>query len=249
MDEKKLYASENNTTTDTSFFPSIPTTSNTENLAIQALIEQANKPRAEEILQNSQTIAVPVIKPTSHTEETYSTAQNTVQDDAHPKNDTPTLPNFVGLIPAIRARYQDSPALSVLFTILLGLVLGISLVATLCIMASIYIACAFAVLLASLILIAICAALLAVATGGLCYGIVQLFTHGILVGLLEVGLALILSGIVLALNALCNELTRGQLPRLLRFLTRKFWFLLRCLIAFVLGSKLFTKKDKKEAQQ
>ena len=251
MDEKNTREQPASNQYNSDFFPSIRHTSTDEKNAIKELIAQAPSAKAPASVTPSETIAIPVTAPEK--KEAASAPEPPVEPkktetvDANIKGkNRRAIPDFPGLIPETLKKYDDSPALKVILTILIGAGLFVALLVTIGAMASIYLACIGAILLCAITLFAICAALVAIGAGGLCYGIVQLFTRGFLIGFLEIGLALILSGFILALTALSDELTKGQLPKLMRFLTRWFIYLLRFLLAFVFGARHFRKKEVAE---
>ena len=158
----------------------------------------------------------------------------------------PMIPNFVGLIPQTKLQYQDSPLKRFLFGACITLLLAIILLISLTIITAIYAGVILSALLLSLVIICICIGLIAIGIGGLVYGIVLIFTHGILTGLFEVGLCLILFSVILALTALASELSTGQLPRFIRYLTRLFLYLFVYLLSYVFGASKFRPDNRKE---
>ncbi len=159
------------------------------------------------------------------------------------------LPFFKGIIPTAQKKYEDSPAKRKAYAFTAGFLLCLVLFILLTAILATYIIVSAALLFCALLVLCVCAILIAIAIAGLCYGIVQLFTNGVWVGLIEIGLALTVSGVILALTALAGELSTGQLPRLLRFLTRCFVYCFLSMIAFVFGSERFLPADGKEVNQ
>ena len=237
------------TTTDgTVFFPAIQTTSEEENAIIDALINQTDPQstpaKAEESVYFDE-------ESVTESEDPLISLNQTPGNPA-PKNTRihfKKIPDFSGVIPSLRARFANSKPKQIFAVGSVGLLLSVILLLALFVMIGIYAVSAAIILCLSLVLLLFCICLIAIGIAGLCYGIILLFTHGVLIGLIEIGLSMILFGLILALSALSGELATGQLPKLLKFLTRLFVYLIVYVLSYVFGSAKFTPKTDKEAKQ
>ena len=235
------------TAEDTVFFPAIESTSEEENALIDALVHKADEFGQADANEETVFFEEGVEDATKKIELEVSSAPSTQPEKK--RIQFKKIPDFVGVIPAIRARFANSKGAQVITLAFVGILLAAVLLLTLCTMVASYAISAAAILCLSLILLLFCIGLIAVGIAGLCYGIILLFTHGVLIGLIEIGLAMVLFGIILALSALSGELATGQLPKLLKFLTRLFVYLIVYVLSFVFGSARFTPDTKKEAKQ
>lgn len=242
MEEKRLASDTFDTASDSSsFFPAIQDATKEEAEQIDRLIQAAEQPLPP--------VCAPVLEKKDEAEEVVYFSDEEESDEkgesnpepaSKKKNDLKPIPHFEGLISSARKKYADSPFLRTFFVGALGLLFGLILLLLITLTTAIYAICIVTILCAALVLLLLCVALIAAGIGDLCYGIVLLFTQGVVVGLLEIGLALVLFAIITALSALIGELVTGQLPKLIRKLSRAFLYLLCCLIAFVFGSDKFT---------
>ncbi len=230
---------------DNLFFPSIQATSQAENEAIEALLNAQSTPQAQES------------DPTQPADAEESVCTEATLDDNAPNPNAeplqspaeaavPHQESTPGLLSRLKEKYAKNAGKRTASYALVTIGLVILLALVFCLMGTAYLLSTALLLVCALALMCVCIALIVACLAGLCYGLILLFGESIAVALLEIGLSLTVSGIIIALSALSNELATGQLPRLIRAITHRFVDTARKICAYVFGKNASPEQEVSE---